>query len=165
VERGRREAAEPVQVVALPQMFLPRITLTPKQWAWTAVAAAVLIGAPLAWVKWPRTAEIPDGAVGVWTTLSPRYADRSFRLTKTTLTIHLGPQDSTFHPIVRVEADEDQEEDATHYTVFYEYYRDIYEFNFLYDVDPDTTIRFLNQREMIWRKQTPETAAPAPDGT
>jgi hypothetical protein len=154
VEAVRRAADEPVEIVAIPRMLVPRIHLTRKQWAWTLGTLAVLIGAPVAWIKWPRTVDIPDGAVGLWTTVSPRYADRSFRLDKSFLTIHVSAQDSTFHPIVRVEASEDQEEDATRLTVFYEHYRDVYEFNFLYDEVPDTTIKFVNQREMVWRKQS-----------
>jgi hypothetical protein len=152
VEAVRRAAEEPVQIVAIPRMFVPRIHLTPKQWTWTVATLVVLIGAPLTWIKWPRTVEIPDGAVGLWTTMSPRYMDRAFRIGKTALTIHVSSQDSTYHPIVRVESDEDQEEDATLYTVFYTHYGDEYEFNFLYDEAPDTTIRFVNQREMVWRK-------------
>ena len=93
-------------------------------------------------------------SVALWTTVSPRYADRSFRLGKSFLTIHVSSQDSTFHPIVRVEASEDQEENATRFTVFYEHYRDVYEFNFMYDEEPDTIIRFVNQRQMVWRKES-----------
>ena len=154
VEAGRRAAAEPVQIVAIPQMLVPHIHFTKKQWTWIVAMLVVLIGGPVTWIKWPRTVEIPDGAVGLWATVSPRYADRAFRIGKTTLTIHVSPQDSTFHPIVRVETTEDQVGGATEYTVFYEHYGDVYEFTFLYHEDPDTTIHFVNQREMTWRKQS-----------
>ena len=153
VEAVRRAGDEPVEIVAIPRMFVPRIHLTPKQWAWTLGTLAVLIGAPVTWFSIPHYVELPDGAVGLWTTITPSYADRAFRFTKNTLTIHVSPQDSTFHPILRIEAEEDQEGGATHFTVFYEHYRDEYEFHFLYDEVPDTTIKFVNQREMVWRKQ------------
>ena len=154
VEASRRAAAEPVRIVAIPSLWLS-IHLTPKRIAAAAVAVAVLVGAPLAWLYWPRTVDIPDGAVGLWTTLTPNYADRTFRLTKNTLTFHVSPQDSTFHPIVRVESGSSEVGNATQYTVFYTHYRDEYEFSFLYSEVPDTMIRFVNQRQMIWRKGTP----------
>ena len=153
VEASRRAAAEPVQIVEIPLWLAVR--LTPKRIAATVAAVTVLVGAPLAWAYWPRTVDIPDGAVGLWTTLTPNYADRTFRLTKNTLTFHVSPQDSTFHPIVRVESGSSEVGNATQYTVFYTHYRDEYEFSFLYSEVPDTMIRFVNQRQMIWRKGTP----------
>jgi hypothetical protein len=154
VEASRRAAVEPVRIVALPSLWLHRARLTPKRIAAAVVVVTVLVGAPLTWAYWPRTVDIPDGAVGLWTTLTPAYADRAFRLTKNTLTFHVSPQDSTFHPIVRVESNSGDGDNATQYTVFYNHYRDMYEFSFLYSEVPDTTIKFVNQREMIWRKRT-----------
>lgn len=59
-------------------------------------------------------------AVRLWTTVTPSYSDRAFRITKNTLTFHVSPQDSTFHPIVRVRETEYMEEQkTTEYTVFY----------------------------------------------
>ena len=154
VEASRHAAAEPVRIVAVPSLWLPRIHLAPKRIAAAVAVVTVLVGAPLTWAYWPRTVDIPDGAVGLWTTHTPNYADRAFRLTKTTLTFHVSPQDSTFHPIVRVESNSEDGNNATQYTVFYTHYRDIYEFSFLYSEVPDTTIKFVNQRGMIWRKRT-----------
>jgi hypothetical protein len=153
VDAVRRAAAEPVEVVTVPQLMIPRIRLSPMQIVLAVAAAVIVIGGPITWATWPRTAEIPDGAVGLWRTVTPSYADRAFRITKTTLTFHVSPQDSTFHPIVRVRETEYMEErGTTEYTVYYTHYRDEYEFSFLYREDPDTTIRFINQKEMAWRK-------------
>ena len=153
VEAVRRAAAEPVEVVTVPQLMIPRIRLSPMQIVLAVAAAVIVIGGPITWAIWPRTAEIPDGAVGLWRTVTPRYSDRAFRITKNTLTFHVSPQDSTFHPIVRVRETEYMEEQGTtQYTVFYTHYRDEYEFAFLYREDPDTTIRFINQKGMAWRK-------------
>ncbi len=152
IEASRRAAAEPVRIVAIPDLWWPR--LTPKRIAAAVVAVTVLVGAPLTWAYWPRTVDIPDGAFGLWTTLTPNYADRAFRLTHNTLTFHVSPQDSTFHPIVRVESSSEEGNNTTQYTVFYTHYRDVYEFSFLYSEVPDTTIKFVNQRAMIWRKRT-----------
>lgn len=153
VEASRLAAAEPVRIVALPSLWLRNIRLTPKRIAAAVAVVTVLVGAPVTWAYWPRTVDIPDGAVGLWTTLTPSYADRAFRLTKNTLTLHVSPQDSTFHPIVRVESSSGGGDNATQYTVFYTHYRDEYEFSFLYSEVPDTTIKFANQRGMIWRKR------------
>ncbi len=153
VEASKRAAAEPVRIVAIPSLWLDRTNLTPKRIAAAIAAVTVLVGAPLTWAYWPRTVDIPDGAVGLWTTLTPKYADRAFRLTQNTLTFHVSPQDSTFHPIVRVESNSGDDDNATQYTVFYTHYRDTYEFSFVYSEVPDTTIKFVNQQEMIWRKR------------
>ena len=155
VEASRLAAAEPVRLVALPSLWLRNIRLTPKRIAAAVAVVTVLVGAPVTWAYWPRTVDIPDGAVGLWTTLTPSYEDRAFRLTKNTLTLHVSPQDSTFHPIVRVESSSGDGDNATQYTVSYTHYRDEYEFSFLYSEVPDTTIQFVNQRQMIWRKGTP----------
>ncbi len=155
VESVRRAAAEPVEIVTVPQLMIPRLRMTPKRIGATLGTLAVLIGAPVTWAAWPRTVEIPDGAVGLWTTVSPRYADRAFRITKNTLTFHISPQDSTFHSIVRVRETEYQEErGTTKYTLFDTHYRDEHEFSFLYREEPDTTIRFFNQKQMKWRKSS-----------
>lgn len=154
IEASRRAAAEPVRIVAIPSLWLDRPNLTPKRIAAAVAAVTVLVGAPLTWAYWPRTVDIPNGAVGLWTTLTPNYADRAFRLTQNTLTFHVSPEDSTFHPIVRVESSSEDGSNATQYTIFYTHYRDMYEFSFLYSEVPDTTIKFVNQREMIWRKRT-----------
>ena len=148
----RRAVAEPVEVVAIPQLMIPRVRLSPRQILSAVAAAVIVIGAPITWAAWPRNTELPDGAVGLWTTVSPDYADVAFRVTKNTLTFHVSPTDSTFHPIVRVRTEENQEERATRYTVVYTHYMDEYEFHFLYREEPDTTIRFVNQKEMTWRK-------------
>ena len=153
VEAVRKAAAEPVQIVTVPQLMIPRVRLSPRQILAAVAAAVILIGAPITWAVWPRNAEIPEGAVGLWRTITPSYSDRAFRMTKTTLTFHVSPQDSTFHPILRVhEAEHAEEPGTTAYTVFYTHYRDEYEFSFLYKEVPDTTIRFLHQKQMTWRK-------------
>ncbi len=152
VEAVRKAAAEPVEVVSVPQLIIHRMRLSPRQ-ILSAVVVAVVIGGPIAWATWPRTAEIPEGAVGLWRTVTPNYSHRTFRITKNTLTFHVSPQDSTFHPIVRVHETEHAEEQGTiAYTVFYTHYRDEYEFSFLYKEVPDTTIRFIHQKQMTWRK-------------
>ena len=153
VEAVRKAAAEPVQIVTVPQLMIPRVRLSPRQILAAVAAAVILIGAPITWAVWPRNVEIPEGAVGLWRTVTPSYSDRAFRITRNTLTFHVSPQDSTFHPIVRVhEAEHAEEQGTTEYTVFYTHYRDEYEFSFLYREEPDTTIRFLHQKQMTWRK-------------
>ncbi len=154
VEAVRKAAAEPVEVVSVPQLIIHRMRLSPRQ-ILSAVVVAVVIGGPIAWATWPRSAEIPEGAVGLWRTVTPRYSDRTFRITKNTLTFHVSPQDSTFHPIVRVrETEYIEEQGTTEYTVFYTQYSERYEFAFLYREEPDTTIRFINQKQMTWRKSS-----------
>ena len=56
-----------------------RLRLSNKQIVAAAAVLVALVAAPVAWILWPRNAEIPDGMVGLWTTADPRYADRAFR--------------------------------------------------------------------------------------
>ncbi len=127
------------------------LRLSTKQIVAAAAVLVALVAAPVAWILWPRDAEIPDGMVGLWTTTDPRYADRAFRVTKTTLTFHVGPQDSTYHDIVRVRAKKDNI--ATQFTVYYTQSGLELEFPLLYVESPGPTILLPNQREMTWRKQ------------
>ena len=153
VEAVRKAAAEPVEVVTVSQLMIHRMRRSPMQIVLAVAAAVIVIGGPITWATWPHSAEIPQGAVGLWRTVTPRYSDRAFRITKNTLTFHVGAQDSTFHPIVRVrETEHKEEQGTTEYTVVYTQYQDEYEFAFLYREDPDTTIRFINQKQMMWRK-------------
>lgn len=128
-----------------------RLRLSNKQIVAAAAVLVALVAAPVAWILWPRNAEIPDGMVGLWTTADPRYADRAFRVTKTTLTFHVGPQDSTYHDIVRVRAKKG--DITTQFTVYYTHSGLELEFPLLYVERSDTTIQLLNQRGMTWRKQ------------
>ena len=119
-------------------------------WKPTAMLVVILVTG-LTWALWPRDVEIPDGMLGLWTTDEPAYADRSFRFTTTTLTIHTGPLDSIVHPIARVTAKGD--ESGAAYTVYYSYFGEQYEFQFEYGELPEPTIKLLNQQEMTWTKQ------------
>jgi len=62
VEAVRQAAAEPVEVVTVPQLMIPRVRLSPRQIVSAVAAAVILIGAPITWVTWPRSVDIPEGA-------------------------------------------------------------------------------------------------------
>ncbi len=147
---GKSKVKQPTGDQALPRTDAKRVRRSNKRIVAVAAVLVALAAVPVAWKLWPRTAEIPDGMVGLWTTDDPRYVDRAFRVTKTTLTFHVGPQDSTHHPIVRVRAKKGDV--ATQFTVYYTQSGLEVEFPILYVDLPDTRILLLNQREMIWRK-------------
>lgn len=99
---------------------------------------------------WPEHVDLPQEMLGVWTTNDPRYADRGFRLTPTTLTIYTAADDSTFHQIKYVEHREDPI--ASLYVITYLWYNEEYEMGFYFVPTPNEVIRLRNQRDMAWRK-------------
>ena len=124
--------------------------LTPKRLAIGVVTLVAFLVVPLFIVLRPQKVELPDEVFGEWMTTEERYVDRGFNLTDSTLTLYRGVQDSLVHQILRVVGEEDFPGRYA-YTVYHEAYGTEYEFSFRYAV-ADTTIRFVNQPEMVWRK-------------
>ena len=118
-----------------------------------AVAVAVLLAlaaAPITWALWPRSVDIPDGMVGRWTTTVSAYADRSFTVSKDSVTFLTSAQDSTIHPITDVRSKPNEQ--GTAYTIYYASFGSDLEFSVVYTDGPEPTLQFINQRGMIWRK-------------
>ena len=125
-----------------------------KLWQQIALAVAVVLAlsaAPIAWAFWPRSVDIPDGMVGRWTTTVPTYADRSFTVAKDSVTFLTSAQDSTIYPILDVRSR--SAEQGTGYTIYYASFGADLEFSVVFTDGPDPTIQFINQREMIWKKE------------
>ena len=122
-----------------------------NQIAFAVAVVLALSAAPIAWVLWPRSVEIPDGMVGRWTTTVPMYADRSFTVAKDSVTFLTSAQDSTIYPILDVRSK--SAEQGTAYTIYYASFGQDLEFSVVFTDGPDPTIQFINQRGMIWKKK------------
>ncbi len=96
--------------------------------------------------------EVPDEIVGTWYTTASDYADRLFEIRKNSLLFYASEDEWTIHLIDRIEA-----EDLGGATMFTLYYTDQggrSEFSFYFDPKRDGIIRFVNQREMEWKRRT-----------
>ena len=92
---------------------------------------------------------MPAELLGLWSTTDSRYADRAFEIKKDSLILHTGGGSLTLHSIRRVKLVRD--DSTSLYLVDYLSDEDVYTFSFYHDRVTDT-IRFQNQKEIVWRR-------------
>ena len=95
--------------------------------------------------------EVPEGMRGTWVTSDTRYADRAFRLEADRVVFYLGDGAVTSHTLVAIDTTV-QEEGVLYALEYRSAAGHVYRFDLLYGLPPHGTIRFRNQRELIWRK-------------
>ena len=97
---------------------------------------------------------IPDELLGVWTTATPKYADRYFQIARTSLRFGAGEGNVAEYQILKVE--EDASGSYPTYRIDYMGGKNVYTFSFIYQrISPEPVIRFVNQQFIEWRKRTP----------
>lgn len=116
--------------------------------AW--LIAAVLLALPVLWLVLGYSGDprAPDELHGTWTTDASDYADRAFTITDSTVTFHLGGDDSTVHRLVGLEREAGGGDVV--YSLEYEYGEQKLDFVFEYSAPGE--IRLRNQEEMVWRR-------------
>ncbi|MDH3733714.1 MAG: hypothetical protein OEU54_09280 [Gemmatimonadota bacterium] len=94
---------------------------------------------------------MPTELLGTWRTDAPHYADRGFTITPSTLTLHTGPKNSTLHPIIRTERDDDGD---PIYTIVYGDQDQELHFSIIEGPDDGAGrwVHFPNQPTIRWRK-------------
>ena len=98
--------------------------------------------------------QVPDELVGVWRTSTPRYADRAFEITKTSIAFDTGGQGYALYPIRKVAVVRDPP--ATLYTIDYATPdNEVAELSFAYVQGREGMIRFRHQRQLAWTKAKP----------
>ena len=116
------------------------------------VSVAVSMALPLLFAQ--RT--IPDELIGEWVSSHPRYMDRGFKLSRTSIAFYAGEGGTQVfvYPIDRVETSP-----AENRTLYVVQYSDsagrTYQFSFFHEPDPHGFIRLKNQQEMEWSKKGP----------
>jgi hypothetical protein len=101
-----------------------------------------------------RKATAPDHLMGVWETTAPDYADRFFEIKSDEVIFGTGEGKFDSYPITKVKIEEDRREQKTLYIICYKNTaRQEYKFSFYYDQANQGTIRFKNQKEMVWTKK------------
>jgi hypothetical protein len=97
---------------------------------------------------------VPDDLIGVWETTAPTYADRFFEIKTDEVIFGTGEGKFDTYPITKVKMEKNREEQKTLYIIFYKNTaRQEYKFSFYYDPANQGTIRFKNQKQMVWTKK------------
>jgi hypothetical protein len=109
-----------------------------------------------------RKIAVPEDLIGVWETTAPAYADRFFEIKTDDVIYGTGEGKFDTYPITKIKTEEDPKESGTLYVICYKNIEgQEYKFSFYYDPANQGTIRFKNQKEMVWTKKT---LLPASDG-
>lgn len=95
---------------------------------------------------------LPPDLLGSWQTDEPRYENRGFAITPSTLTLHTGPGDSTVYALLRTERVDD--DGAPTYTLVYEEEGEELRFSLVAGLEDGRGrwIHFPNQPAVRWRK-------------
>jgi len=107
-----------------------------------------------------RKTTIPDDLIGVWETTAPDYADHPFEIKTDEVLFGTGEEKFDTYPITKMKIEKDPLEQMTLHII---YYKNItgqeYKFSFYYDPANQGTIRFKNQKEMVWTKRPLSSAS------
>jgi len=96
---------------------------------------------------------VPEGLIGVWKTSATEYADRFFEIKRDQVIFGTGEGKSDIYPITKIEIGKLPETEGTLFTILYKNIEgQKYKFSFYYDPTNQGTIRFKNQKEMVWIK-------------
>ncbi|GMR12052.1 MAG: hypothetical protein BMS9Abin29_0239 [Gemmatimonadota bacterium] len=107
----------------------------------------------------PALEEVPTELLGRWTTTDARYADRAFEITPETF--YLGQGDDRFvsYTILRIRIIPRRDKSPVHSVEYRDESGDETAFQFLVSDEQGGTIRFPNQRELVWRRN-PDAEVP-----
>jgi hypothetical protein len=98
-------------------------------------------------------AAVPDDLLGVWETTTPDYADHPFEIKTDEVIFGTGEGSFDTYPITKIKIEKDPVEQKTLYIICYKNTAgQEYKFSFYYDPANQGTIRFKNQKEMVWTK-------------
>lgn len=101
-----------------------------------------------------KKATVPEGLIGVWKTTAAPYDDRFFEIKADEVIFGTGEGNFDTYPITKIKTEKDPREQGTLYTLSYKTIeRQEYRFSFYYDSANQGTIRFKNQKEMVWTKE------------
>ena len=116
------------------------------------VLLAVVILAVLVVLVPGRPKPVPDDLIEVWITQAPGYEDRFIEITKVSLIYGIGGYNIHVYFIAKLER-AIQGKDVV-YTVYFHNLDGLdYKKSFYYDPANDGTIRFKNQKHIVWTRQ------------
>jgi len=101
-----------------------------------------------------RKTTVPDDLIGVWLTTEPTYQDCFFEIKTKEIIFGTGEEKFDTYPITKIRIEKDLKEQSTLYLICYKNIeKQEYKFFFYYDPANQGTIRFKNQREMVWTRK------------
>ena len=96
---------------------------------------------------------VPEKLLGVWKTSHPKYADRFFEIKKDFIIFGTGGESFELHALADIH--ESWEGKSILYTISHlNHEGQRYTFAFYYNPDDGGTIRFKNQPNIVWTKET-----------
>jgi len=91
----------------------------------------------------------------VWVTTAPTYEDCFFEIKTDEVIFGSGEKKFDTYPITKIKIEKDLKEQKTLYIICYKNITgQEYKFSLYYDPANQGTIRFKNQKEMVWAKKT-----------
>ncbi len=100
----------------------------------------------------PALEEVPTELIGRWTTTDARYAGRAFEITPEVFFLGQGDDLFVSYSILRIRIIVSKDRDPVHSVEYRDEAGDETSFNFYVSDEEGGTIRFTNQREMVWRR-------------
>jgi len=97
---------------------------------------------------------VPEYLIGVWLTTEPTYADRPFEIKTDEVIFGTGEEKFDTYPITKIKIEKDPVEEKTVYIICYKNITGKeYKFSFYYDPTNQGSIRFKNQKQMLWTRK------------
>jgi hypothetical protein len=98
---------------------------------------------------------LPDDLIGVWKTSAPQYADRFFEIKKDEIIFGTGEGSLKSNAIINIETEKVRGEETSLYTIQYKDQEgERYTFSFYYDPVKSGVIRFKNQTQIAWTRES-----------
>ncbi|MGH7381891.1 MAG: hypothetical protein ACREKR_06620 [Candidatus Methylomirabilales bacterium] len=100
-----------------------------------------------------KDSTVPEHLLGQWTTPHPKYADRYFEIRNDVIIFGHGGESFEVHALTDV--DQTREEGSILYTITHlNHDGKRFTFAFYYDPANNGAVRFKNQRDIVWTKET-----------
>jgi hypothetical protein len=100
-----------------------------------------------------KDSAVPEHLLGRWTTPHPKYADRYFEIRNDAIIFGHGGENFEVHALADI--DQSRQEESILYTIIHlNHEGQRFTFAFYYDPAHNGVIRFKNQREIPWTKET-----------
>ena len=100
-----------------------------------------------------KDSTVPEYLLGVWTTPHPKYADRYFEIRNDAIIFGHGGENFEVHALTDV--DQTREGGSILYTITHlNHHGQRFTFAFYYDPANNGAVRFKNQRDIVWTKET-----------
>ena len=118
----------------------------------TRIVLAIALFATIIGCQSQTSNTVPEKLLGVWKTSHSKYADRFIEIKKDVIIFGTGGESIELHALADIS--ESREGKLFFYAISHiNHHGQRYTFAFYYDPDDGGTMRFKNQRRIIWTKE------------